>query len=295
MQTENQRTSRKAASHSYFSQRLRLHYLDWGNNDRPSLLLLHGVHDHCHTWDWTAEQLNSNFHVVAPDLRGHGDSEWSKGGSYSYLEYVGDVEQLVRQQELAPVTIVAHSMGGTIASLFAGLYPAEVKKMVLIEPIGLYPGAMDLDVSLKLKHWIEGNRRLAGRIPRKYDSLEAAYARMQQANPHLSPEQASHLTMHGSNQNEDGTYSWKFDNYTRVYPAYEIPHSDMIELWEQISCPVLIINSTKGYPHRIGQDDTLRHFQDVRLVEIDDAGHWTHHDQLQTLLDETKRFIQADR
>ena len=284
----------KAASHTYFSQRLRLHYLDWGNKRLPSLLLLHGIHDHCHTWDWTAEHLRDDFHVVAPDLRGHGDSEWSKGGSYSYLEYVGDIEQLVRQQELVPLTIVAHSMGGTIASFFAGLYPELVRRLVLIEPIGLYPDFTVSETVVKLQRWIEQNRQLAGRSPRKYESLEDAYARMQAANPHLSPQQASHLTIHGSNQNEDGTYSWKFDNYTRVRPAYEITRGDMIDLWSRIACPILIINSNQGYPHRIGQDGTLEHFRDVRLVEIEDAGHWTHHDKLDQLLSEVRAFLVRD-
>src|SRR5205085_1095030 len=58
-------------SHSYFSQRLRLHYLDWGNRDAPPLLLIHGNRDHAHNWDWTAARLGERYHIVAPDLRGH--------------------------------------------------------------------------------------------------------------------------------------------------------------------------------------------------------------------------------
>ena len=58
------------------------------------------------------------------------------------------------------------------------------------------------------------------------------------------------------------------------------PDDDLVALWQRIECPVLIVNSRQGYPHRIGQDDTLRRFQNVTLQEIDDAGHWTHHDQL---------------
>ena len=59
------------ASQTYYSQRLRLHYLDWGNPTKPTVLLVHGIQDHCHNWDWTAEDLKT----VTPDLRGHGDSE----------------------------------------------------------------------------------------------------------------------------------------------------------------------------------------------------------------------------
>ena len=126
-------------SHSYFSQRLRLHYLDWGNDDGADMLLIHGVHDHCHSWDWLAQSLRDRFHVVAPDLRGHGDSEWTLGSPYSYLEYVQDIAQLVQQRHLAPLTLVSHSLGGTIASIFAGTYPEFVSRLVIIEGVGLYP------------------------------------------------------------------------------------------------------------------------------------------------------------
>jgi pimeloyl-ACP methyl ester carboxylesterase len=71
------------SSHIYFSQRLRLHYAAWGNPDAPPLLLIHGGRDHCRCWDWVAEDLRRDYRVLAPDLRGHGDSQWAPGGSYS--------------------------------------------------------------------------------------------------------------------------------------------------------------------------------------------------------------------
>ena len=94
-------------SHSYFSQRLRLHYLDWGNAGAEHVLLLHGMRDHCHSWDWVAQQLCDRFHVIAPDLRGHGDSQWAIGSGYAHTDYVYDIAQLVRQTDLAPVAIIA--------------------------------------------------------------------------------------------------------------------------------------------------------------------------------------------
>ena len=277
-------------SHSYFSQRLRLHYLDWGNEDAAHLLLIHGIHDHCRSWDWLAQRLRRHFHVLAPDLRGHGDSEWTLGSPYTHLEYVQDIAQLVRQRRLTPVTVIAHSLGGTIASIYAGAFPQAVDRLVIIEGVGAYPRGPDAPDE-RLRDWIDGNRSLSGRSPRRYPALEDAYQRMQETNPHLSPDQARHLTVHGSNQNEDGTYSWKFDNYTRTRCPYDIPDEDMVALWQRIDCPVLILNSRQGYPHRIGQGDTLRHFQHATLQEIDDAGHWTHHDQLDACMVAIGRFL----
>ena len=71
-------------SRIYFSQRLRLHYVDWGNPTAPPLLLVHGGRDHCRNWDWVATALRCDWHVLAPDLRGHGDSQWSPTAIIQY-------------------------------------------------------------------------------------------------------------------------------------------------------------------------------------------------------------------
>src|SRR5574337_508811 len=119
-------------SHIYFSQRLRLHYVAWGDRDAPPLLLVHGGRDHCRNWDWVAEDLRNDYHIIAPDLRGHGDSEWLKGGSYTQLDYVYDIAQLLNQTKMTPVTIIGHSLGGSISLTYTGLYPETVTKLVAI-------------------------------------------------------------------------------------------------------------------------------------------------------------------
>ena len=78
-------------SQSFISQRLRLNYVDWGNPDAPPLILVHGGRDHCRNWDWVAEDLRRDYHIIAPDLRGHGDSAWSTSGDYSLNAFVYDL------------------------------------------------------------------------------------------------------------------------------------------------------------------------------------------------------------
>ena len=126
-------------SHIYFSQRLRLHYVAWGDRDAPPLLLVHGGRDHCRNWDWVAEDLRNDYHIIAPDLRGHGDSEWLKGGGYTQLDYVYDIAQLLNQTKMTPVTIIGHSLGGSISLNYTGLYPENVVKLVAIEGMGPPP------------------------------------------------------------------------------------------------------------------------------------------------------------
>ena len=220
------------ASHTFFSQRLRLHYVDWGNPDKPPLLMLHGGRDHCRNWDWAAAALRDDWHIIAPDLRGHGDSQWSADGNYAMTGYIYDLAQLIHGQRLAPVTIVAHSLGGNVALRYAGIYPETVARLVAIEGAGAVaaeasPSARPSRSRTRMDEWIREQRKLAGRLPRRYASIEDAFRRMQEENPHLSAEQARHLTVHGVNQNEDGTYSWKFDNYVRVFPPYDMRGQDL--------------------------------------------------------------------
>ena len=129
----------RPSSHRYKSQRMNLHYVDWGNPSAPPLLLVHGGKDHCRSWDWVAERLSKDWHVIAPDLRGHGDSDWAPDGNYTQFSYVYDIAQLIHQMQLEPVTIVAHSMGGMVCSRYVALYPEKVQRLVLIEGLGLSP------------------------------------------------------------------------------------------------------------------------------------------------------------
>ena len=271
---------RSPTSHSYFSKRLRLHYLDWGNETAPPLLMIHGNRDHCHNWDWMADRLADQYHILAPDLRGHGDSQWNVGSAYAISEFVYDIAQLVRQTRTAPVRIVAHSLGGNVALQYAGVFPHEVVRLVSIEGYGL-PGGRRTPLSPveQLHSWIELGRAMSGRSPRRYPSLDVAFERMQAANPHLSPEQARHLTVHGSNQNEDGSYSWKFDNYVHLHDAWDFGRDQVRALWSEIACPVLLISGAESWAARTGPD-LLRDFRDARHEIVPNAGHWVHHDQL---------------
>jgi len=282
-------------SRIYFSQRLRLHYVDWGNPSAPRLLLVHGGRDHCRNWDWVAEELRKDWHIIAPDLRSHGDSQWSPDGNYSMSGYIYDLAQLIHQQELAPVTIVSHSLGGNISLRYAGIYPDKVRKLVSIEGLGPSPRMIaerkKKDIAQRMQEWIEENRKLSGRLPRKYPTIEDAFKRMQDENKHLSPEQARHLTQHGVNQNEDGTYSWKFDNYVRTWPPYDMRGRDMQLLWSRIACPTLLVYGKESWASNPDEDGRIAHFKDAKVLYFDDAGDWVHHDQLEGFVRTLREFL----
>ncbi|WP_416896754.1 MAG: alpha/beta fold hydrolase [Minwuia sp.] len=288
-------TTAGPTSRTYFSQRLRLHYVDWGNPEKPPLLLVHGGRDHCRNWDWVAERFRDDWHVIAPDLRGHGDSQWSADGNYNMMGYVYDLAQLIHQQDLAPVTIVAHSLGGNISLRYTGIYPENVRRLVAIEGLGPSPKVMaeraGETMDARMKTWIDQTRSSSGRTPRKYPSIEEAFSRMQEENKHLSPEQARHLTEQGVIQNEDGTYSWKFDNYVRNWPPYDMPEEGLHELWNRIACPTLLVYGADSWASNPVKDGRIEHFNTAEVVTYDRAGHWVHHDRLDDFCEKVAGFI----
>ena len=284
-------------SHSYISQRLRLHYDDWGNPDAPPLLLLHGGRDHSRNWDWTARALRTDWHIIAPDWRGHGDSQWSADGEYKTLSYVYDLAQLIHQLKVEPVTIVAHSMGGNIALRYAGLYPEKVRRIVSIEGLGPSPKMLAereaIDFAERTRAWIEKKRAAAGRTPRRYPTLEAALQRMMEENGHLTEEQARHLTIHGVNQNEDGTYGWKFDPYLNIWGDADMTQAQVEALWSRITAPTLLMYGANSWASNPERDGRIRHFRNARVVEYANAGHWLHHDQFERFIADLNAFLQG--
>jgi pimeloyl-ACP methyl ester carboxylesterase len=282
-------------SHSFMSQRLRLHYVDWGNEGAPTLILLHGGRDHCRNWDWVAQELRNDWHIIAPDLRGHGDSAWSSDGEYSPRANVYDLAQLIHQLNVGPVHIVAHSYGGNISLRYAGIYPDMVKKLVAIEGLGPSPKMMAERTAVppdqRMREWIDGKRAAAGRVPRKYATLEDAYTRMKEENAYLTSEQARHLTIHGISQNEDGTWSWKFDNYFRVMTPYDMPQEELEKLWANITCPTLLLYGEKSWASNPAEDGRIEHFQNAKVKLYKDAGHWLHHDKLTEFVADLKAFL----
>ncbi len=282
-------------SNSYISQRIKLHYVDWGNPDAPPLLLIHGGRDHCRNWDWIAEELRHDWHIIAPDLRGHGDSGWSTDGNYNIQSYVYDIAQLIHQKELSPVTIVSHSMGGNIALRYTGLYPETVKKLVAIEGLGPSPKtikeAQAVPLSQRWRDWIDQKRAASARTHRRYKTFEDALTRMKAENSHLSDAQALHLTTHAVNQNEDGTFSWKFDHYMRVWPPFDIDHEETQKLWGEITCPTLLCYGQDSWASNPAKDGRLKHFKNATVKNYENAGHWLHHDQFDQFTADLKDFL----
>jgi len=284
-------------SHYYYSDRLKLQFWDWGQNGLPPLLLVHGGLDHARSWDWVARSLREHFHVYAMDLRGHGNSAWAPGAIYSIAEHLLDIATLVdlltgQALDGRPVYLIGHSLGGILTLVYSGLYPDRVRKAVAIEGLGL-PASHRIHKPApeRLRTWIDSVRKMEGRNPRNYPNLEAAVARMKDANPHLSDEVARHLTVHGTNWNADGSLSWKFDNYVHSFAPYGHNIDDQRAIYAEIACPVLLVWGRESWLPDPESEDRALAIGNRQILKVDGAGHWVHHDRLDLFLKESTRFL----
>lgn len=279
------------ADRFYESQGLRLHYTDWGNDAAPPLILIHGGRDHCRSWDDVARVLQPHFHVIAPDLRGHGDSDWAKGSSYSLSDYVYDLTRLVHSATLSQMTIVGHSMGGMIGLMYAGAYPDQVSRLAVLDGVTVLPGAPRTPIHERITEWVAQLDRIAAQDNRSYGTIAEAAERMSAHNKRLTPEQALHLASQGVRPNADGTYSWKFDEYQKARAPYRLSPDDHIALWSRITCPTLLLRGSESFLRDQESASVLAHFRQAQLVTIAGAGHWLHHDKLDEVIRELRLFL----
>jgi pimeloyl-ACP methyl ester carboxylesterase len=278
-------------SRYYQSQGLRLHFTDWGNASAPPLILVHGGLDHSRSWDHLAQALRADFHVVAPDLRGHGDSGWATGSSYSLADHVYDLTCLVKSENFEKVTLIGHSMGGMVSLTYAGAFPEEVSRLVVLDGVTNFPARRVKPADVRIADWAGDLDKFAQRKIHRYVSVADGAERILHRNPRLTRAQAMHLATHGLKQNADGSYSWKFDPYLRARAPYRLSLEDHVGLWSRIACPTLLVSASESFlpdPEKAG---VMQHFGNAELAKVAGAGHWLQHDKPEEVRELIERFL----
>jgi pimeloyl-ACP methyl ester carboxylesterase len=280
-------------SRTYLSQGLKLHYLDWGNEGAPLLVFIHGTRDHARSWDWTARALRHDWHVIAPDLRGHGDSQWSPDGAYLAAYQVLDIADLLDSLNHEEATIVGHSFGGNISARYAAIFPQRMRKLVLVDGLGpsdqVLAAWAERGAVQRTHEWITKRRETAAQTPRRFATVDQAIARMAGANKHLSREQASHLAIHGVRQHVDG-YGWKYDPVIGTFLPEDFS-VDLTAFYRAITVPTLLCYGPESWTSNPETDGRAALFRDQRTVVFEKAGHLLHHDQLDAFLAALRAFL----
>lgn len=262
------------------------HLLSFGDPGADHVVLcLHGFLDLAWTFRPVIEPalLSPDLYVVAPDLRGHGDSDpIGPGGYYHFMDYVADVDALVDQLLTRPgqrLSVVGHSMGGMIAGYFAGAFPDRVHRLALLE--GLGPPEDATPMPDRVRAWLAGWRRVrasqaAGpQRQSSYASVEEAAQRLRHHDPRLPEALALELAEHGTRLHPDGRRRFKHDPLHLTRGPYPFVLSYAQTFWRQIACPVLLVDA-EHTDLRYAPEDQARRvacFRDVRAAVVPDAGH----------------------
>ncbi len=279
---------------------LRIHFRDWGNPDAPPLVIVHGLRDHSHSFDDLARGLRDRFHVLALDLRGHGDSETTPW--YAFGHFVFDLHNLIRALRLVKPIVIGHSLGGEIVGEWGGLFPELPRALVIIEGLGPPPLPRHDDFVA----WARGgyeriDQALTG--PPGLPDLDAAYRRLRERNPRLTEERARSLALLGTRAREDGSLEWKFDPMLVTMSITGRFDLDFLKAhWSRITVPTLILHGgdsgefwrgQAGAPY-LDSDDLagrLACFRQSHFAEIPGAGHMIHFDQPAALLAAIGDFV----
>ena len=232
---------------------LDLHYLDWGNVGAPPVVCVHGYTSSAEAFNALARQFHDRFHIVAPDVRGHGESAWSPDGAYQYRDQVADLAGLVDQLGLARFTLIGTSMGGIIAMAFAAAHAARL--------VGLVINDIGPDVE-------EGSQRITqmvGGRPDGFATLEDAMAYRREISPVTASRPMSdqrEVALGVLRQQADGRWVWKMDPaYIRQRVQHGAPPRPA--LWpvlKSLPCPTLVVWGTES--------DVLLEAQARRMVGV---------------------------
>jgi len=267
----------------------------WGDPDAPPVMLVHGLLDHARNWDWIASQLCDSYYVIAPDLRGHGDSDWTGLGSYALANHVMDLADVVTALDLSDIRLIGHSLGGQLSLRLAACYPERIAALCVIEgielPIVREQRKRSEPYPARLRRWIAGQQQNRERLPRIYSSLAEAEARMKEHNPDIDAETIAHLVRHGTTNRAQGGFSWKYDDACRQRAPEDAHGNDLDEILSGVQCPTMLAYGEASWIP-VPPPERLARISDHHLVTFPDASHWLHHQKRQDFLAALTTFLQ---
>ncbi len=271
---------------------IRFHYLDWGNEHLPHIVLLHGGSLTAHTWDMAALMLRDRYHVVALDQRGHGDTEWTPAAQLSgdngdlMLE---DTRQFLEHLGYGRLTLVGMSMGGMNTIRYAARYPERLDAVAIVDiaPETMTEGQVEM----------EQFRQATETLSSFDDFLNRAIKFM----PHRPEAHLRYSLMHSLKQVDDG-WTWKQDHRRRggsqkateqEQQAARVASAEA--LWSDVKAirkPTLLF---RGAESKILAHDaaerTVSAMEDARLVVIANATHNVHSDNPRDFAQQLDRFL----
>jgi pimeloyl-ACP methyl ester carboxylesterase len=263
---------------------LHFHYLDWGTAGKPPIVLLHGLRGHAHSWDSLSAAICADYHVLALDQRGRGDSDWAKDGVYTTEAYVTDLLGFTEALRLDSFALAGHSMGGRNAMAFSARYPQRVQKLIIVDigPTSDPRGG-------------ERIRREIVEVPEAFDTFDAVVAYISAQNRYASAEILRRRLVYMTKPLPNGKIGWRYDPAIREQWRKGVPASE--DLWpalRRITCPTLIV---RGVESDVLSPEVARQMlaamPRARVVEIQRSAHMVFEDNPDDFLLAVSEFLKT--
>lgn len=275
-------TAAQPSDHFVKVNGINIHYLDWGGNSPRNLLLAHGQNGTAHNWDFVARELRDEFHVIALDQRGHGESDHSREG-YAVTAFAADFAEFAQAVGIVPFDLVGASLGARNGISYAGDHSDQLKHFVCLD----YGPEMS---ATSAKKQVDGMvRRPLGW--RNHDEFVEYSSRL---NPRASLDYIRNQAQHGLRLNYADKYVPRHDPdmfwINGGFGAREVPH--LWEQWAKIRCPILEL---KGGHSDFLSPEIVARMQEIQpsmqFLEVPDSGHPIPADNPEFLLQELRQFL----
>lgn len=273
------------------------HVREWGSSDACSpIVMLHGGRDSSASFQFLVDAMSQGRHVIAPDWRGHGRTQWA-AGAYWHSDFLCDLDSIISVVSPdAPVTLIGHSMGGNIAALFAGLRPGRVSRLVILDSLGNTLDKSPVHVLEELRDQLSAQG--SPPVARRFADVPSLARRLMQANPRLEEPKALFLTDIAAHANPDGSVGWPHDpTFKRSRPSL---HSvaDWADVWSRITAPVLCLLSSDPRPngadgHEVHVRERVSHFASIEVHRLAETSHNLHVDAPNRVADLIETFLRA--
>ncbi len=287
----------------------RYHLLRWGppSATQPPLVLAHGWMDVAASWQFMVDALSEDFlrdrQIMAFDWRGYGLTESPATDSYWFPDYLGDLDALL--DVISPqraIDLVGHSMGGNVVTMFAGVRPDRIRRLVNLEGFGM-PATRAAQAPRRLSQWLDELRQhREGAIDLKtYPDAGAVADRLMKTNPRLPRDKAEWLARHWARPDANGQWRILGDAAHKIVNPYLYRVDEVLEILKHISAPVLAVEASddslgQWWKGKYTLDEYHQRLQSVprhRIARIENASHMLHHDQPQALAQLLQDFLTA--
>jgi pimeloyl-ACP methyl ester carboxylesterase len=274
---------------------LKLHYVEWGDASGETVVFVHGIRDQCRSWDLLIAALLAEGvpleHAAALDLRGHGESDWpATRRGYQHEDFLYDLGALLRNLDKESVTLIGHSLGGSMALIYAGCFPDRVKSLILLESLGPFARA-DEDVPEIMTERLKGRDYVE--IPFPYSSLDEAARALQKRFPLIPDRAAAHMALYGTRKTGE-RYRWRHDPVLRYRTTTMLSEGQIEAFIRRVACPILFVHGTESDFMKSVRGPRAKLFNNARIVPVEGAGHHIPHEKPEELAKIIGPFLRGE-